>query len=134
MERATEHYDRAAKIVKTEGKVSTVRLQKEFGIGMLEAGRMRDQLIKDGVIDQTGNKPIGAAGEAKGGPAPSTAPKGGEAIAARPKTAAEAFPELDVGKLSAEEQADLLAAHNNPEKAERLDGAYQEAGRCLTGS
>jgi DNA segregation ATPase FtsK/SpoIIIE-like protein len=134
VERATEHYDRAAEIAKAEGKVSTVRLQKEFGIGMPEAARVRDQLIKDGVIDETGKKkPVEAAGDGKAAAANTAAPKGGEAIAARPKSAAEAFPELDVAKLSGEEQADLLAAHNDLEKAERLDGAYQEAGRCLTG-
>jgi hypothetical protein len=71
--------------MKAEGEIGTSRIQREFGIVYVEAGRVHDQLIKDKVIAETGKKPVEAAGEGKGGAAPSTAPKGGEAIAARPR-------------------------------------------------
>lgn len=99
-------------IVKAEGRISSVRLQREFGVGMPEAGRIRDQLMAEGVIDERGAVPVEGAGEGGKKSGAITAPKAKQAAPTKPLRLEEAYPELSVEKMSAEERAELQAAHD----------------------
>lgn len=132
-ERASEQYDRAAEIAKTEGKIGTSRIQREFGIGYVEAGRVRDQLIKDGVIDEAGKRPVEGATGAKAESGATSGAKPEQAAQRAPQRFEDVYPEYSDKGLSPDERAQLMDAHRDVEKATLREAAYQEAAKCLKG-
>jgi DNA segregation ATPase FtsK/SpoIIIE-like protein len=119
---AQDAYAQMAEIARNEGSIASSRIQQELGVGYNQAATLRDQLIKDGVIDANGK----ATGKV---PTPATpAPE-----ARAPQTFEQVYPELANRNLTEEDKAELMEAHRQVEQAELKEGAYQEAAMCLKG-